>query len=286
MARTTTRIAATILGAVLLGPTFAACGAGQGPPQASVPAAAKQLKGKPHSEVEDQLKQAGFTNVVTEEDPDLITGWLTKEGEVEKVSIDGSTDYEQGKKFAPDVKVVVVYHTFPKKAESTTTPSGAAPEQSESPKASGTSSAPSSTKASTASPSPTAPAVITVKNNPEFAAILKSTNSGDPAFAAFAKKYHGQKIEFDACVWDVTNYEKYKTRFTILIGAGDFDPNSSKGPNFQFRNVNTTYDLHILGEDVPPSVQAGQNIHVIAEVGDFNQTQELFHLTPVETRFR
>ena len=39
-------------------------------------------------------------------------------------------------------------------------------------------------------------------------------------------------------------------------------------------------------EDVPPSVQAGQNIHVIAEVGDFNQTQELFHLTPVETRFR
>jgi hypothetical protein len=41
----------------------------------------------------DAIKEKGFMNVKTEVLKDLVTGWLTKEGEAESVSVDGRSDY-------------------------------------------------------------------------------------------------------------------------------------------------------------------------------------------------
>lgn len=43
---------------------------------------------------------------------DLVTGWITKDGEVYKVSIDGDSDFDEGDIFPEDAEVVVTYHTF------------------------------------------------------------------------------------------------------------------------------------------------------------------------------
>lgn len=43
---------------------------------------------------------------------DLITGWVTKDGEVEKVEIDGYSTFSSSSRFLPDVEIVVTYHTF------------------------------------------------------------------------------------------------------------------------------------------------------------------------------
>lgn len=74
----------------------------------------------PNSNYEDQqyedivslFKKAGFINVTSEKVPDLITGWIHKEGEVIEVSIDGNTSFTKGEYCDPSVSVVVRYHGF------------------------------------------------------------------------------------------------------------------------------------------------------------------------------
>ncbi|MDR1483070.1 MAG: hypothetical protein LBI74_10640 [Synergistaceae bacterium] len=76
-----------------------------------MPKAAKELKGENYQDVITLLETAGFTNVKTEVLSDLVTGWLTKDGEVERVSVNGETDFSRGK-FPVDAKIVITYHTF------------------------------------------------------------------------------------------------------------------------------------------------------------------------------
>ena len=70
------------------------------------------LIGKDYKTVIEKLKKQGFTNIQEVADKDLITGWLTKDGEVEKVSIDGKTDFTENSNYAADVKIIITYHTF------------------------------------------------------------------------------------------------------------------------------------------------------------------------------
>lgn len=72
----------------------------------------KEVKGKNYSEIVDHFKQQGFTDIKTEKIEDLVTGWLTKDGEVENVTINGLSDFEKESIFEPDAKIVVFYHTF------------------------------------------------------------------------------------------------------------------------------------------------------------------------------
>lgn len=73
------------------------------------------LKGKDYKDVMTLLQAAGFTNIEVELLDDLITGWLTKDGEVEKVSINGVTEFSSSSKYPEDAKIVITYHTFPLK---------------------------------------------------------------------------------------------------------------------------------------------------------------------------
>lgn len=72
----------------------------------------KDMKGENYSNIVTHLERQGFTNVKTEAIADLITGWVTKDGSVEKVTINGSTDFDEGSAIEPDAEIVVYYHTF------------------------------------------------------------------------------------------------------------------------------------------------------------------------------
>lgn len=75
--------------------------------------ASDDLEGIDYKEAISDLQKQGFTNITTSPDKDLITGWITKDGEVEEVSIDGSTSFSSGSRFLPNAEIVITYHTFP-----------------------------------------------------------------------------------------------------------------------------------------------------------------------------
>lgn len=70
------------------------------------------FEGAYYEDVVNQLEKQGFTNIKTEPIDDLITGWITKDGTVEKVEIDGYTSFSSSSRYLPDVEIVVRYHTF------------------------------------------------------------------------------------------------------------------------------------------------------------------------------
>ena len=127
---------------------------------------------------------------------------------------------------------------------------------------------------------------ITVENNEEFAALLQLKNEYDPSVKVFAEKYAGQEIEFDCNIAYMNYHGSFKTRYDILIVAGDYSEVSMSGPYFQFNDVSVVYDLNLTGDNVPDYIGMGDNLHIIAVVGDYNEFSGLFQLDPVSTMVR
>ncbi|MEH6993712.1 hypothetical protein V7075_13520 [Neobacillus drentensis] len=80
--------------------------------EAKTPSGSSIQKGRDYQEVVNDFKGKGFKNIKTEKLEDLITGWLTKDGQVESVSVDGDKDYSPDVWYSNNVKVVITYHTF------------------------------------------------------------------------------------------------------------------------------------------------------------------------------
>jgi hypothetical protein len=149
--------------------------------------------------------------------------------------------------------------------------------------------------AATSSAVPTIPAaddgtaadeVLTVENNEDLAALLAIKTPGAAEVGEFAAEYRGRTIEFDGNIAYMNNHGGYTTRYDLLIYAGDFSTTTVSGPNFQFRDVNITNDLHLTGPNIPDTIGAGDNLHIVARVVDYNRTSELFFLEPVSTQVR
>lgn len=68
-----------------------------------------EYKYKNYSEVESALKSLGFTNIKYEILYDIVFG-ITQEGEVEKVSIAGNSDFKRGDIFSADDEIIITYH--------------------------------------------------------------------------------------------------------------------------------------------------------------------------------
>ena len=81
--------------------------------EAKTPAGSSDMEGRNYEDVVTIFEGKGFTNIKTEPIDDLIFGWLTKDGEVEEVSVGGKVDYSPDKWVPADIEVVVRYHTFP-----------------------------------------------------------------------------------------------------------------------------------------------------------------------------
>ena len=133
-------------------------------------------------------------------------------------------------------------------------------------------------------PAPEEP--LTVENNADLAALVTITDPSVPAVGEFAAKYRGRTIEFDGNIAYMNPHASYTTRYDLLIFVGDYSETASSGPNFQFRDVNITNDLHLTGSNIPDTIGRGDNLRVVARVGDYNSTQELLFLEPVSTEVR
>lgn len=85
--------------------------------EARTPGRSSYYQGRDYKDVVSDFEDSGFTNVKTEKLEDLIVGWITKDGEVESVSVDGDVDYTPNEWYPNDVKVIITYHTFPEKGD-------------------------------------------------------------------------------------------------------------------------------------------------------------------------
>ncbi|MDX2646133.1 DUF4839 domain-containing protein [Streptomyces sp. PA03-1a] len=142
---------------------------------------------------------------------------------------------------------------------------------------------PSTTPTPTAAKS-AATQVITPQNNPEFAALLK-LDYCDDANLDFAIRHEGQTVAFNGSIVHMEPHGNYDTRYDFLLGPGDKGPNTTAGPAFKYEDVNIS-DLKLTGKKIPANVGAGDKFRFVAEVGEFNADQCLFHLDPVSTEVR
>lgn len=81
---------------------------------AAVPSSSNKYVGQNYLDVMTELENAGFTNIRTEILYDIITGWLTSDGDVASVSINGQTTFGQWETFSIDSEIIITYHTWEK----------------------------------------------------------------------------------------------------------------------------------------------------------------------------
>ncbi|MEK4701945.1 DUF4839 domain-containing protein [Solibacillus sp. FSL R7-0668] len=232
--------------------------------EAKTPSGSSIQEGRNYQDVINDFEEKGFTNIKTEKLEDLITGWITKDGEVEEVSVGGDVDYSPDTWVSANTEVIIKYHTFQKEE---------------------TESVVESEVKDNSSAEKTEEEILTVDNNKELAEILSTKDESSPLFKEFAQKYAGRTIEFDGNTAYVNNHGNNKTRFDYLIFAGDYSETTFSGPNFQFKDVNY-YDLHLTGDNIPDTFGIGLNIRIIATVEEYDENSGLFQLKPVSIKMR
>lgn len=121
--------------------------------------------------------------------------------------------------------------------------------------------------------------VLTVENCEDLANMLNSSSSDASAFVA---SYGGRTIEFDGNIAYMSSHNGAKTRFDVLIYAGDYSETSAKGPHMQYKNVNYR-DMGTSGID---SIQMGLNVRIRAVVDSYNSSTDILNLTPVSMTAR
>lgn len=122
--------------------------------------------------------------------------------------------------------------------------------------------------------------ILTVENCEDLANLLSLKDPFDPSVAEFAEEYKGCIIEFDGCIAYLNNHGDYNTRYDILLYGCDYSETSGSGPNFQFEDVGV-HDLGIKDLYLPDYITAGRNVHIVAEVEEFDPNSGLFKLDPV-----
>ncbi|MFC6040273.1 DUF4839 domain-containing protein [Paenisporosarcina macmurdoensis] len=247
--------------------------------EAKTPSGSSVQEGSNYQDVIDNFEEQGFKNIKTKKLDDLITGWITKDGEVEEVSVGGDINYSPDEWVSADTEVIIKYHTF--KIEDTESAAKSKVKDNsnaEKPKAE------SKVKDNSNVEKPEEE-ILTVENNKELATILSTKDETSPLFKNFAEKYDGRTIEFDGNTAYVSPYRDYKTRFIYLIFAGDYSTTTFSGPEFQFKNVDY-YGLHLTGDNIPDPFGAGHNIRITAKVVGFDEDPNFILLEPVSIKMR
>lgn len=239
--------------------------------EAKTPSGSSIMKGRDYESVVESFEENGFTNIKLEKIEDLITGWLTKENEVEEVSVGGDFDYSPDKWVNADTEVIIRYHTFSEKEQ----------KSEEDTKAEGT----NENNGQNSGEDDIANEVLTIDNCEELANVISDKAYTHELYSSFASKYAGRTIEFDGRIDNIMKYKDYDTRYNILVSAGDYDPDRQIGPSFQFKNV-AAYDLDLDTLFLEEKIQVGKNVRIVAKVGEFNSNNDLFYLDPVSVTER
>ncbi|AIY04518.1 hypothetical protein Plano_0553 [Planococcus sp. PAMC 21323] len=263
-----------------------------------------EIIGENYETVITELKAVGFTDIETKVLDDLITEWLTKDGEIEQVEIDGKAEFNAKDSFQKDSKVIITYHIFPEeeKADEKAVDEKSSDKDEELNKedkveetaneelgddetdkqANNEVAGEEVTEKTKAESSPQ---VLTIKNNEELAALLAVKDEYDPIISEFTKKYAGRTIEFDANIVNMMNHGSYDTRYDILMFSGDFSETTFSGPNFKFEDVNMN-NLNLTGSNIPDYLRMGQNLRITAIVEEFDEDMGIVFLDPVITEIR
>lgn len=221
--------------------------------QAKIPKSSEDYKDKIYEEVVEDFKVAGFTNISTQPIRDLTGGWFEKDGEIEKISIAGKTEFKKAEILDKDIKIVISYHTLIESKSELSTKETSAPV---------TFAVTNSMQEVTEKPD----GILNVNNSPELAALIHMNRRNDKeSIKAFTNKYNGREIEIELLTAFVENNGNYKTRFDYLLYAIDGNQAMLSGPAFFFENVNY-YDLHLVGDNVPSSFGIGIHCRVSAKI--------------------
>ena len=244
--------------------------------EVKTPSGSSIMKGQDYKSVVEKFREEGFTNIKLEKIEDLVLGWLTKEGEVEEVSVGGDFDYSSDEWVSADTEVIIRYHAFPEKEREVTEQKTEENTKQEDTIENNDQNSKGEDKIDE---------VLTIDNCEELAKILTTNGDIYEEYANFANKYSGRTIEFDGRIDYVSKHGDYDTRYDILVGAGDYDPNHAIGPAFQFENVNY-YDLGLDTLNLEAKIQVGKNVRIVAKVVEFNSDNTLFYLDPVSVTDR
>ena len=134
----------------------------------------------------------------------------------------------------------------------------------------------SSNSIENSSTSPSQSSTITVENNSEFQVLLQSEDQS--TIEDFIKKYKGQTIEFDG---NIAHLAKVKSKYDILVHSWDYHPDEATGPNFKFVEISLISNP-IFKSFNGENIRVGQNVHIKAKVGGYNEKQDLVFLSPIE----
>ncbi len=80
--------------------------------EAKLEISAENCRGQDYEDIVTLLKTSGFTNIEATGLKDLIVGLFNKEGKVEKISVNGDTDFYSDTWFPKDAMIKITYHSF------------------------------------------------------------------------------------------------------------------------------------------------------------------------------
>lgn len=81
----------------------------------SVPFNSRFCRKKNYAEIGNQLQELGFTNIHERAIRDLATGWIVKDGSIEKIIIGNDKSFKKNAIYVYDIEIVIEYHTFKNK---------------------------------------------------------------------------------------------------------------------------------------------------------------------------
>ena len=81
----------------------------------SIPFSYKVLRKMNYIAAGDEFQKLGFTEIYEHPIRDLVTGWVKKDGSVEKITIGDICPFKKNSVFTYDTKITIEYHTFKKK---------------------------------------------------------------------------------------------------------------------------------------------------------------------------
>lgn len=81
----------------------------------TIPFSERDLRKLHYIDAGGRLEDLGFTEIYTRPIKDLATGWLKKDGSIEKITIGGMESFRKNSVFVYDAKILIEYHTFKNK---------------------------------------------------------------------------------------------------------------------------------------------------------------------------
>ena len=82
------------------------------PGQLRTPNSSKYYLGRSFQEAVDEFTQAGFSEIILDEQIKAQKRWLSKNGSIAQISIGGQTQFEKGEWFGEKSVIKITYHTF------------------------------------------------------------------------------------------------------------------------------------------------------------------------------